>query len=315
MDLSTASYGYLLPTRGMVLQGGDSDFSKILDLARHAERSGFTSLWVGDSVLAKPRLEPMTTLAAVAAACPKSIIGTAVLLPALRQPVVLAHALSTLDIISDGRLIVGVGNGGPFEIYKKEFAGCGIPFKQRISRTNETVQVLKRLWSEDHVSFTGKTCTLEDVSLSPKPKSRGGPKILMSAGIPLTDASIANVAAISDGWMTAQVFPSEFKETWAKIKSLSRQSEEMIPSLYMTINVNKDEATARKETTDYLQKYYGAPPHLERWGPLGHPSAVAEGINRYFDAGVRVFSIRFSSFDQEKQVTSFVDEVLPHLKR
>ena len=100
-----------------------------------------------------------------------------------------------------------MGNGGPFEIYQKEFGNIGVPIKQRISRTDETVQVMKMLWSQDHVSFSGKTCTLSDVSLEPKPFQVGGPKVLMSAGNPMTDVSIRRVSTVSDGWMTAQMSP------------------------------------------------------------------------------------------------------------
>jgi alkanesulfonate monooxygenase SsuD/methylene tetrahydromethanopterin reductase-like flavin-dependent oxidoreductase (luciferase family) len=310
---TSTSFGYLLPTRGLVLKGGKPDFGTILNLAQNAENFGFDALWVGDSILAKPRLEPMTTLAAIASVCRKAMLGTSVLLPALRQPVVLAHALNTLDLISSGRLILGVGNGGPFEIYQKEFANCGIPIKQRISRTDETVQVMKMLWSEDHVSFSGKTCTLNDVSLEPKPFNAGGPKVLMSAGHPMTDVSIRRVATVSDGWMTAQMTPKEYGEIWSKIRQVD-PGKKLIASLYMTMNLNKDERSAVKESTDYLQSYYGAAAHLDTWGPFGDPETAVERLNEFLDIGVTMFSIRFSSFEQEKQISLFTEKVLPNLK-
>ncbi|MDG6999364.1 MAG: LLM class flavin-dependent oxidoreductase [Nitrososphaerota archaeon] len=308
------SYGYLLPTRGLVLKGEKPDFNTILKLSQQAESSGFTSLWVGDSILAKPRLEPMTTLAAIASVCTKSLLGTSVLLPALRQPVVLAHALSTLDLITHGRLVVGVGNGGPFEIYQKEFANCGVPIKQRISRTDETVKVMKMLWSEDHVSFSGKTCNITDVSLDPKPYTIGGPKVIMSAGLPLTDVSISRVGSVSDGWMTAQLTPEQYREYWSKIKSAS-PNKDLIPSIYMTMNIGSDEASARKDSTEYLERYYGAAAHLETWGPFGNPEDAVKRFVEYYDAGARLFAIRFSSFDQEKQIALFTEKVLPHLMK
>jgi len=310
---TSTSFGYLLPTRGLVLKGGKPDFGTILNLAQKAENSGFNALWVGDSILAKPRLEPMTTLAAIASVCRKAMLGTSVLLPALRQPVVLAHALNTLDLISSGRLILGVGNGGPFEIYQKEFANCGVPIKQRVSRTDETVQVMKMLWNNDHVSFSGKTCTLNDVTLEPKPFTSGGPKVLMSAGNPMTDVSIRRVARVSDGWMTAQKTPKQYEEIWGKIKQVE-PGKKLIASLYMTMNLNKDERSAVKESTDYLESYYGAAAHLGTWGPFGDPETAVERLNEFLDAGVTMFSIRFSSFEQEKQISLFTEKVLPNLK-
>jgi len=310
-DMSETSYGYLLPTRGLVQKGGKPDFRTILNLAELADKSGFGSLWVGDSVLAKPRLDPMTTLAAVAAVCPKSTLGMSVLLPALRHPLVLAHALATLDLITAGKLLIGVGVGGPMEIYRREFAGCGIPFKQRISRTDETVEVMKMLWSKDKVSFSGKTCNLEEVTLDPKPYTVGGPKILMSSG--MVPSAFERTAKITDGWMTAEVFPDEFKEAWVKVQALAPKKK-MISSLYMTMNLNNDSSKAKSETVDYLTKYYGSAPPLERWGPFGSPEEAVKRINQFYDAGVRIFAIRFSSHNQEEQIKWFADAVLPRLK-
>lgn len=312
--IDSTSFGYLLPTRGLVLKGGKPDFGTILSLSKLAEDSGFTSLWVGDSILAKPRLEPLTTIAAIASVCKKATLGTSVLLPALRQPVVLAHAISTLDLITSGRLLIGVGNGGPFEIYQKEFANCGIPIKQRISRTDETVKVMKMLWSQNHVSFSGKTCNINDVSLEPKPFTPGGPKVIMSAGNPMTEVSISRVAKVSDGWMTAQMTPEQYAEVWSKIQQVD-PGKHLIPSLYMTMNLNSDESAAKKESTDYLERYYGAAAHLETWGPFGPPDEAVERLQKYYDAGVRIFAIRFSSFEQEKQISLFTEKVLPNLPR
>src|SRR5437868_3743860 len=100
--------GYLLPTRELVMQGRP-EAALLLALAERAEGLGYDSIWVGDSILARPRHEPLTLLSAVAARTRKAELGTAVLLPALRNPVVLAHGIATLDQISEGRFILGVG--------------------------------------------------------------------------------------------------------------------------------------------------------------------------------------------------------------
>jgi alkanesulfonate monooxygenase SsuD/methylene tetrahydromethanopterin reductase-like flavin-dependent oxidoreductase (luciferase family) len=314
LDVRTdPTFGYLLPTRGFVFKAGKSDFADLLSLAKLAESSGFDSLWVGDSIIAKPRFEPFTTLSAVAAVCGKATLGTAVLLPALRQPVVLAHSITTLDTIARGRLILGVGTGGPFDIYKHEFASCGIPFGKRISRTDETIKVIRLLLGQDHVNFSGSTCNLEDVTLEPRPFTKGGPKILMSAGAPLTDAAVKRIVTFSDGWMTAEVFPNEYKDGWTRIRNASGDRD-MIPSLYMTININVDQASAKKETADYLSRYYGGTPPLDRWGPFGEPQEVARALKSFIEAGARMFSIRFASFDQEKQISLFTAKVLPIIK-
>src|SRR5471032_3489581 len=100
--------GYLLPTRECIMEGVH-ETAPLLALAEKAEALGFDSVWVGDSLLARPRHDPLTLLAAVAARTRKVEMGTAVLLPALRNPVVLAHQVATLDRLCEGRLILGVG--------------------------------------------------------------------------------------------------------------------------------------------------------------------------------------------------------------
>jgi len=151
------------------------------------------------------------------------------------------------------------------------------------------------------------------VTLEPKPFTSGGPKVLMSAGNPMTDVSIRRVARVSDGWMTAQMTPKQYEEIWGKIKQVE-PGKKLIASLYMTMNLSKDGRSAVKESTDYLQSYYGAAAHLDTWGPFGDPEAAVERLNEFLDAGVTMFSIRFSSFEQEKQISLFTDKVLPNLK-
>ena len=113
--------GILLPTRGILLRGTPvTNSNLILDMAHQAEAAGLHSVWVGDSLTAKPRLEPLLTLAAIASSTKKLRLGTAVLLAALRHPVLLAQMANTLDVLSSGRLILAVGAGGSFTQQQKE---------------------------------------------------------------------------------------------------------------------------------------------------------------------------------------------------
>ena len=119
----TPKLGYLLPTRERIMQG-DPETGPMLDLAARAEALGFDSVWVGDSLLARPRHEPLILLAGVAGRVPRVSIGTAVLLPALRNPVVLAHLVATLDQVSEGRLILGVGFATDVPNIRAEFVAA-----------------------------------------------------------------------------------------------------------------------------------------------------------------------------------------------
>ena len=128
--------GYLLPTREQTM-AGRPEAVPLLKLAERAAGLGFDSIWVGDSLLARPRHDPLTLLAAVAARVPRVELGTAVLLPALRNPVVLAQQVATLDQISEGRVILGVGIATDVPNIRSEFAAAGVPFEKRVGRVLE----------------------------------------------------------------------------------------------------------------------------------------------------------------------------------
>ena len=138
--------GYLLPTRECVMDGKLAT-APLLSLSEKAEALGYDSIWVGDSLLARPRHEPLTLLAAVAARTTKVELGTAVLLPALRNPVVLAHLVATVDQISEGRLILGIGIATDVPNGRSEFKSAGVPFDKRVGRMMEGIRLCRSLWS------------------------------------------------------------------------------------------------------------------------------------------------------------------------
>src|ERR1700692_4255649 len=147
--------GYLLPTRERLMEGRP-ETTPLLELATQAERLGFDSIWVGDSLLARPRHEPLTLLAAVAGRLRRVAIGTAVLLPALRNPVVLAHQVATLDQVSEGRLILGVGIAADVPSIRAEFAAAGVPFEKRVGRMLEGLRLARSLWTGQPVDWDGR---------------------------------------------------------------------------------------------------------------------------------------------------------------
>src|SRR5882757_1083553 len=146
--------GYLLPTRERIMEGVH-ETAPLLALAEKAEALGFDSVWVGDSLLARPRHDPLTLLAAVAARVPRVELGTAVLLPALRNPVVLAQQVATLDQISEGRLILGVGIASDVPNIRTEFTAAGVPFEKRVGRMLEGLRLARALWTGQPVEWDG----------------------------------------------------------------------------------------------------------------------------------------------------------------
>ncbi len=169
MSVASPSLGILLPTRGLLLRDErPRDAELVLSLACTAEDAGIDSLWVGDSLTAKPRLEPLTTLAAVAARTRRVRIGTAVLLPALRHPVSSAQIIGTLDVLSGGRLVLAGGVGGAFnDAQQKGWTTVGVDPKGRAGRLEEWVQIVKRLTRGETVTFAGRHFHLDEVSVRP----------------------------------------------------------------------------------------------------------------------------------------------------
>src|SRR5438046_7872952 len=165
----TVELGVLLPTREAVMSG-HPETAPLLAMAERAEASGFDAVWIGDSLIARPRHEPLTLLAAVAARTQRVKLGTAVLLPALRNPVVLAHVVGTLDRIAEGRVILGVGIAADAPPIRKEFAAAGVPFERRVGRFLETLEICQALWTRAHVSFRGKHFHRVEVPMEPKPR-------------------------------------------------------------------------------------------------------------------------------------------------
>ena len=166
------NFGILLPTRGVLVYAGSGvpRVEQTWQMAETAERAGYDSVWVGDSITSKPRMEPLTAMAAVAARTSRVKIGTAVLLNALRHPVHLAHAAATIDNISGGRAILGLGAGrGNNQMFVAEHAAVGVPIMERAARMEESIRVMRALWTGESVSSDGEFYPLEDVELEPRP--------------------------------------------------------------------------------------------------------------------------------------------------
>ncbi|MDA0999364.1 MAG: LLM class flavin-dependent oxidoreductase [bacterium] len=310
-------FGYLLPTRGVVVQakGKPTNAASIFSLARKAESLGLDSVWLGDSVLAKPRLESFTTWGAVLAATQKVQVGTAVMLAALRHPVMLAQSLSTLDCMFPGRVLPGLGVGRPD--LKFEFETLGVPLHERARRFTETVEIAKLLLKEPKASYRGKYFSFEGVELEPRPQTPGGPPIWISSN--LVDSGLRRVARFADGWITNSITVELYRQCWEKILEFAEEAgrsdiEDIPQCLYVTMNINPDGEKAKKECGDFLSTYYHKPFETVQQQLLvivGDGAQVEEQLRGYIEAGAGTFVIRFAGGGQEEQLENFVSELLP----
>src|SRR3989338_1597807 len=164
-------------------------------LAERVEAVGFDSVWCGDHIVFNiPLYESLTLLSFYAAHTRRIRVGTCVYLLALRNPTVVAKITATLDALSGGRLIFGVGVGGEIP---KEFEACGIHHTERGARVNEGIEVLRTLWTQAPASFSGRFVKFEGVSIDPKPAQPGGPPIWIGGR---SDAALQRAGRLGDGW-------------------------------------------------------------------------------------------------------------------
>ncbi len=309
-------FGVLLPTREAVMSGRP-ETAPLLALAERAEAAGFDSVWIGDSVTARPRHEPLTLLAAVAARTRRVWLGTGVLLPALRNPVVLAHIVGTLDRVAEGRVILGVGIATDTPAIRKEFAAVGVPFERRVGRVLETLEICRALWSRDNVSFSGKHFTLEGVTMEPKPHRPGGPPIWMGGSGP----TALREAARCDAWFptgpSVEYFAEHFPRVQAAARAAGRPPEAVAGAAYVTLAFDPSPAAAEQRLHAFLETYYGAPARviLARQATYAGPiEGCVEWLQRWIAAGARHLSLRFAGGDQLAQVEEAAKRLLPRLK-
>ena len=310
--------GLLLPTRGLLLgESAPENADRVLDMARRAEDAGLDSVWVGDSLIAKPRLEPLSTLAAVAACTKRVRLGTAVLLAALRHPVLLAQTMATVDLISQGRLLIAAGVGGAFnDEQRAEWRAAGVSPSRRASRLEEVLEIVKGLGSGQPLDFPGRHFDLERVSMEPLPVQSGGvPLLLACHWRAQRDAQFQRAARLGDGLISISDTPEEYAQVVNRVRAIAaeqgRDPVRLETVFYLTVNVDPDLAKAESEANRFLTGYYGANIWGSRWGPFGGPERVKERMSEYVAAGAETLVVRFASFDPERQLDIFLDQVAP----
>ncbi|GAB1511455.1 LLM class flavin-dependent oxidoreductase [Actinophytocola sp. KF-1] len=300
--------GYLLPSRDQAVLG-EHDPARLVAQARRAEELGLDSVWAGDSPVTRPRADPLLLLAAVAAATTRITLGTAVLLPALRHPVLLAHQLATLDRLARGRLVAGLGGGFPNPATRAQFAALGVGFADRTSRLTESVEVMRRLWTGDAVTHRGRHFAFDDVRLAPTPHRPGGPPVWLAGSGP----AVSRVARLADGWLP---YPPDAATYGRELAAIGRDRP-VTPALYATLCLDEDEEKARLRLRTSIERYYNAP--LEFIATIqalfaGTVRQAAGWLAGYVAAGARHLVIRLATDDHDADLDAFAGGVLPLLR-
>ena len=323
-----ARFGLTLSNRGVVL--GLTNPTEMLEMAEKAEAAGvFDHVWVGDQIMAKPRMESLTLMAAIAARTNRVRIGPACMasFPS-RHPVLLAYQWASLDLLSNGRMIMGACMGVPESenLARLELFNMGITNAQRRHRLEEGIHIMRRLWTEDRVDYEGKYHTLKDAFVLPKPVQTP-PPIWMVGDPPeegkkrIVERNLRRVARLGDGWLTTAYPAARFASLRERILGYAteegRDFSDLPCALYYNININDDREAAIRESTDYLEQYYTPQKYprdvVEGWVACGSPQQCIEQLQGFIDAGATDILLRFPSWDQQGQFKRCVEEVLPQL--
>lgn len=293
------------------------EIDAILAYAERAEALGFESLWAWDHVLlgvepSFPILDAVGTLTAIAARTRRIRLGTGVLVLPLRNPTVAAKTLGTLDVISKGRLILGVAAGW----YAREFDAVGVPFSARARLFERNLRILTSLWMEDRVTLQVDELNLREAVLRPRPVQRPRPPILIGGYV---DAVLRRAATLGDGWLTYFYTPESFRRSWEKVLRFAREAGRDPASLTATnqlaIHVGRSRAETEAPTRHWLQTEWDIAAWSESTIEHAIQGSVEECVAQlrpHVASGVhRIILIPYRY--QPEQVERIAREVLPRL--
>ena len=288
------------------------------DLVRRIEALGFDSVWSGDHVsFHNPMYESLTLLAGYVPITSRLRLGTAVYLLALRPPAIAAKITSTLDVLSGGRLIFGVGVGGE---NPKEFELCGVPHAERGARVSEAIDVVRTLWRDTPATFKGRFTNFEGVSIDPKPVQKPGPPIWIGGR---SDAALARAGRQGDGWVSYVVQPERYAQSLDKIRSAAaaagRKLEGFAAAHLAFVTVGRDYESAKAVWAEALTKRYAQnfEPLARKYGIIGTPEQCVEAIERFRAAGCNYVILNpiGPATQEREQVERLAADVVPRLAR
>ena len=275
-----------------------SDPAHIQRFLRRAEELPFNAAWCIEQVIGTaPVLESVTTLTYAAAVTKRLRLGIAVLLIAQRNPIDLAKALSSLDVLSDGRLIVGVGLGAS----TRHYPAYGLPPEGRVARFRENLEIMKQLWTEDKVTLDGRFSRLVSIPMQPKPVQRPHPPIWFGGH---AEAALRRAAELGDGYIGAgstpmDVFLDDIKQLPADFPKAKR--------LYLALGDNLS------RLREWFGAFYHKPELADQVAVWGSPQQIVDQIIRLRDAGVNYILLN-PVFDEEGQMEQLCEHVLPRVQ-
>lgn len=290
---------------------------ELVATVEHVDRLGYDSFWCGDHIaMAIPFLDPFAQIAQAAVVSRRLTFGTAVFLLPLRHPTPVAKQVATLDHLTGGRFVFGVGIGGEFP---KEYEACNVPVGERGARLSESIEVVRKLWTGEKVSHSGRFFSFADVRMTPAPRTPGGPPIWCGGR---GEPALRRAARLADGWFSYAVSPEMFAKGLETIEAAAldadRKLEHFSTAHLMFTRIDDSYERALDAAAQSLSIRYAMDmrPATERYGAIGTPQDVAAKIRAFYDAGVRHLSLDLvGPYElRGEQFERFAADVRPLLK-
>jgi probable F420-dependent oxidoreductase len=261
----------------------------VLDLVDDFEALDVDSIWVSDRLVSSAlTLEPITLLSYIAGRLRKMKFGTSTLVLPTRNPIVLAKELATLDFLSQGRLFPAIGLGGE---ESKDLQAVGVSKKERAGRTDEMIMLMRRLWTEENVTFAGKYFSVEDATILPRPWQEKGPPIWIGGR---SEAALRRTGRLGDGWLVSSVSADEVAQGIESIRRYAADAGRQVPEdhygvlipFYFSGSVDKAFEIAGRA----IRPRADLP--ISEFTAFGTPDHVRDRVQAYIAAGATKFIMR-----------------------
>ncbi len=259
------------------------------EVARRAEALGYDSIWAGDHIaFQNPILDVTVALASFVAVTTRITVGAGIVLLPLRPPALVAKEFASLDYLSGGRVVLGVGVGGESA---QDYEAVGVPIAERGARADDAMRALRVLFADAPASYDGRFSRFTGISVEPRPVQEGGPPLWVggrSAG------ALRRAGTLGDGWLPIWVSPERYEAGWSEIRAhaerAGRDPDALVPAAVFPSLVSDDGEQAREEVRSYLGARYGtafSPQAVERYCVAGTPEECAARVRAYVEVGVR----------------------------
>jgi alkanesulfonate monooxygenase SsuD/methylene tetrahydromethanopterin reductase-like flavin-dependent oxidoreductase (luciferase family) len=288
----------------------------MIEAATNAEKEGYDFLTLADHMLWRhPTLDSLIVMGLILANTNRIKVGTVLLVP-LRHPTITAKMVGTLDHVAPGRVFLIPAVGGD---YSHEYVSCGVKVSERAGRTNESLEIMRLLWTGEEVNYEGRYYRIQDATMLPPPVQPGGPPFWL-AHRGKSEAAIRRTARLGQGWFASWVSPGSFQRVWNRTleyaQGYGRDPSTLTPASIIRIYVSDNKEDAIERTSANRTRIYGHagnPGMADHLQCLGTPQQCAEKLQAFLDAGLTHIHVEVPAppEEQDEQLKSIVRDVLP----